>query len=93
MKKSVIKSVKSSSPFNNLKKSLVNAGIREINRQLTLKARILNKTINNIRTSIPGIGKMSEPTNVYSGQGQLESDVRNSIRNFVGDSIKGFFKK
>jgi hypothetical protein len=36
---------------------------------------------------------MSEPTNVYSGQGQFESDVRNSIRNFVGDSIKGFFKK
>jgi hypothetical protein len=92
LKRSSVKSVRSSSPFNNLKKSLVNAGIREINRQLTLKARILNKTINNIRNSIPGIGKMSEPTNVYSGQGQFESDIRNSIRNFVGDSIKGFFR-
>lgn len=93
LKKSSIQSIKKASPFNNLTKSLINAGIKEVNRQLTLKARLLNKTLNNIRNSIPGIGKMSEPTNVYSGQSQFESDVRNSIRNFVGDSIKGFFGK
>lgn len=93
LKKNSIKKMKASVPFDNLKKSLINSGIKELNRQISLKARMLNKTINNIRTSIPGIGKMSEPTNVYSGQGQFESDVRNSIRNFVGDSIKGFFKK
>jgi hypothetical protein len=61
--------------------------------RMSFKIFFTDKTINNIRSSIPGIGKMSEPTNVYSGQGQFESDVRNSIRNFVGDSIKGFFKK
>ena len=48
LKKNAVKKMKAAVPFDNLKKSLINSGIKELNRQISLKARMLNKTINNI---------------------------------------------
>jgi hypothetical protein len=73
---------------------LKRAAVREINRQIITQARLLNRTLDNIRNSIPLAGRMSAPTNVYEqDQLSLATDVQNSIRNFVGRSIKGFFQR
>ena len=82
-----------SKPWDKLKKDLANAAVREINRQLITQAALLNKTLDNIRNAIPGAGRMSEPTNVYSSSSILQNDVINSLRDFVGGSVKGFFQK
>lgn len=84
-----------------LVKNLKNAFIREANRQILTQAALLNKTLDNIRNSIPGAGRMSAPTNVYydifgnytPNGALLQNDLINSLRNFVGGSIKGFFQK
>lgn len=79
-------------PFDKLKGDLKNAAVREVNRQIRTQAALLNKTLNNIRDSIPYAGKMSAPTNVYdTTNSPLKNDVVNSVRNFVGGSLKGFF--
>jgi hypothetical protein len=75
--------------LNKLKRDLIAAGAHELNRQITQQARLLNKTIDNIRNST-GLGRMSSPTNVYN-QNPLKSDIQNALRNFAGKSIKGFF--
>ena len=80
-------------PFDKLKKDLSKALINEVNRQILTQAALLNKTLENIRNSIPHAGRMSEPTNVYSSYNIVENDIINSLRNFVGGSIKGFFQK
>lgn len=73
---------------------LKRAAVREINRQVITQARLLNRTLDNIRNSIPLAGRMSAPTNVYEqDQLSLATDVQNSIRNFVGKSLKGFFQR
>lgn len=83
-----------SKPFDKLKKDLKNAVVNEVNRQILTQAALLNKTLNNIRDSIPYAGKMSEPRNVYSGnQSPFQNDIVNAARNFVGNSLKGFFTK
>ena len=81
-----------SKPWDKLKKDLANAAIREINRQLITQAALLNKTLDNIRNAIPGAGRMSEPTNVYTSNSLIQNDVINSLRDFVGGSVKGFFQ-
>jgi hypothetical protein len=79
-------------PFDKLKGDLKNAAVREVNRQIRTQAALLNKTLNNIRDSIPYAGKMSAPTNVYdTTNSPLKNDVVNSVRDFVGGSLKGFF--
>jgi hypothetical protein len=75
--------------LNNLGKKLKKAAANEINRQITTQAKLLNRTLDNIRNSI-GIGRMSEPTNVYKTN-QLKNDVQNAFREFVGNSVRGFF--
>jgi hypothetical protein len=81
-------------PFDKLKKDLKNAVVNELNRQILTQAALLNKTLNNIRDSIPFAGKMSEPRNIYSGnQNPFQNDIVNAARNFVGNSLKGFFTK
>lgn len=72
-----------------LGKKLKKAAANEINRQITTQAKLLNRTLDNIRNSI-GIGRMSEPTNVYKTN-QLKNDVQNAFREFVGNSVRGFF--
>jgi hypothetical protein len=75
-----------------LKKDLTNAVINEANRQIIAQASLLNKTLDNIRNAIPGAGRMSAPTNVYSEYNiPLANDAINAARNFVGSSIKSFF--
>jgi hypothetical protein len=50
--------------------------------------------LDNIRNAIPLAGRMSSPTNVYEqDQLSLATDVQNAIRNFVGRSVRGFFKR
>jgi len=81
-------------PFDKLKKDLKNAVVNAVNRQILTQASLLNKTLNNIRDSIPFAGKMSEPRNIYSGnQNPFQNDIVNAARNFVGNSLKGFFTK
>ena len=81
-------------PFKQLKKNLLNAGIREVNRQIITQAALLNQTLENIRNAIPGAGRMSAPTNVYSDYNTpLLNDSINAARTFVGASLKGFFQK
>lgn len=94
LKKAAKKSLGKNKPFDQLKKNLANALVREVNRQILTQAALLNKTLENIRNSIPYAGRMSEPTNVYSSYNiPFRNDVINSLRDFVGGSIKGFFQK
>jgi hypothetical protein len=87
-------------PWDKLGKDLANAAIREVNRQIITQAALLNKTLDNIRNSIPGAGRMNAPTNVYydafgnytPNGAPFQNDVINSLRNFVGSSVKGFFQ-
>lgn len=71
---------------------LQRAAIGELNRQISNQAKLLNKTLDNIRNSI-GIGRMSPPTNVYDDPkyNQLINDTKNAFRDFVGQSVRGFF--
>lgn len=75
--------------LQNLEKNLRRAAIGEINRRILTQARLLNRTLDNIRNSI-GIGRMSAPTNVYQND-FLRNDVRNAFRDFIGQSVRGFF--
>lgn len=79
-----------SSMLSTLGKKLTNAVVNDVNRQITTQARLLNNTLDNIRNSI-GLGRMSDPTNVYNGSSLLANDVSNALRDFVGQSVKGFF--
>ncbi len=72
---------------NGLKKSILN----ETQRQLNSQFRLLNNAIDQVRNAY-GIGRMSEPTNVYKRPPNGSSfffDVRNSLRNFGGDTLGG----
>lgn len=76
-----------------LKRDLKNAVVNQINRTIVERARLLNNAIDEIRNKIPFAGRMSEPTNVYTGTNALRNDIINALRNFVGGSIASFFKK
>lgn len=75
--------------LENLGKKLKKAAIGEINRRIIDQARLLNRTLDNIRNQI-GLGKMSAPTNVYD-QDFFRSDITNAFRDFIGQSVRGFF--
>jgi hypothetical protein len=84
------KSSASSRLLNSLKKAALNEAQRQLNTQFSL----INNSIDEIRTSF-GIGRMPEPTNVYQSQivdgvsNQFFFDVRNSLRDFGGDTLSG----
>lgn len=68
------------------------AAVNEVNRRVVTQFRLLNRTLDNIRNSIPFAGRMSAPTNVYTqDQLSLATDVQNAIRNFGGRSIRSLF--
>jgi hypothetical protein len=73
-----------------LAKDLVNAGIKEVNRQISIKTRMLNQALDSFRNSA-GLGQINEPTNVYQGTSLFENDVRNAGRAFLGNSLRGLF--
>jgi len=92
LKESESRKTKLKKAAQTLKKDLTNAVINEANRQIMAQASLLNKTLDNIRNAIPGAGRMSAPTNVYSEYNiPLANDAINAARNFVGTSIKSFF--
>jgi hypothetical protein len=73
--------------LESIKKSTLN----EVQRQLNSQYRLLNNSIDQVRTAF-GIGRMSEPTNVYKRPSNGSSfffDVRNSFRDFAGDFLGG----
>lgn len=76
-----------------LKSDIKNAVVNQINRTITQRARLLNNAIDEIRNKIPYAGRMSEPTNVYTGTNAFKNDIINALRNAVGSSIASFFKK
>jgi hypothetical protein len=79
--------------FDQIKTGLKRAAINEVNRQIFTQAALLNRTIENIRNSVPYAGRMSEPTNVYTGTNAFRNDAINTLRNAVGGAVKGFFSK
>jgi hypothetical protein len=73
-----------------LLESVKKATLNETQRQLNNQFRLLNNSIDQVRNAF-GIGRMSEPTNVYRNVpgGAFFFDVRNSFRNFAGDFLGG----
>jgi hypothetical protein len=79
-------------PAETLKKKLIASLNNEINRQIVKRLKIVNKAFTNIRNGL-GLGQISEPTNIYDGdyyERMLNNDVRNSLRDFVGDSLRNY---
>jgi hypothetical protein len=72
--------------LKNIKKSALNEAQRQLNNQF----RLVNNSLDKIRSSF-GIGRMREPTNVYSNlpNSQFFFDVKNSLRDFGGDVLGG----
>ena len=72
--------------LNNLK----TAGLMEAQRQINTRFALLNRSLDRIRNSF-GIGRMSDPTNVYDFGATYNrtfiNDVRNSLRTFAGESL------
>jgi len=73
-----------------LVKNLRRAALNESQRQLNDRFRLLNNTLDKVRNSF-GVGRLSPPTNIYTGaqQNSLFFDVRDSLRNFTGDTLSG----
>ena len=78
-----------------LGKKLKTALLREARSQLNTRLRLLNNTLDKLRNEA-GLGRMREPTNVYKNYDNplgISSgfffDVKNSLRDFAGDSLGG----
>jgi hypothetical protein len=79
-----------------LVENIKKAALNEAQRQLNIRFRLLNNAIDDIRNSF-GIGRIPAPTNVYFpaqnggpyGNSQFFFDVKNSLRNFGGDTLTG----
>ena len=76
--------------LSNLGKKLNKSVVHEVNRQITTQAKLLNNTLDNIRNSV-GSGRMSAPTNFYNGNTLFRNEMINSVRDFVGQSVRSFF--
>lgn len=78
--------------LNQLKTNAANAFVREANRQILVRARLLNNALERIKNA-SGIRRMGNPRNVYFGdQSGLMVDVQNSVGSFVGQSLNDLFK-
>jgi len=66
------------------------AALSEAQRQLNNQFRLINNSLDKVRNSF-GIGRMREPTNVYTSlpNAQFFFDVKNSLRDFGGDVLGG----
>lgn len=79
-----------------LLENLKDTALNETQRQLNIRFRLLNDSINRIRDQF-GIGQIPAPTNVYFprqntgpyGDSKVFFDVQNSLRNFGGDILTG----
>ena len=78
-----------------LGKKLKTALLKEARQQLNTRLRLLNNTLDKLRNEA-GLGRMREPTNVYKNyenplgiSSGFFFDVKNSLRDFAGDSLGG----
>lgn len=75
--------------LNNLKTS----ALREAQRNLNSRFRLLNNSLSKVRESFGLTSQMSAPRNVYdvrnTGAGNFFFDVQNSLRDFGGDALGG----
>ena len=78
-----------------LGKKLKTALQKEIKAQISIRLRLLNNTLDKLRNEA-GLGRMREPTNVYKNYDNplgisagFFFDVKNSLRDFAGDSLGG----
>lgn len=75
-----------------LAKNLEKSVMTELQQQINIRLRLLNNTLDKIRNSV-GLGRMREPTNVYKPyyvngiSNQFFYDVRNNLRDFLGESL------
>jgi len=74
--------------FDTLKGQLKNAVIRQANRTLTNAAALLNRTLNNIFNSLPIVGGIPPPKNVYEKPDVWEQ----AYIDFVGPGLRTFFE-
>lgn len=80
--------------FTKLGEDIIVAADEDAKRSTISQFRLINKTIDNIRSKIPYGSKMSEPSNVYTGTNpSFKGDAINGVRDFVGTSLKSFFDK
>jgi hypothetical protein len=73
-------------------KKAANFAVDEINNQITIRAKILNATIQNIMTATGNSGIQTEPKRVYPipygpNSYGIFFDVRNELMNFMGENI------
>lgn len=68
-----------------LAKNLEKAFKIEAQTQINKRFQLLNNTLDKIRNEA-GLGRMTEPTNVYRGT-LIGSAIKNSLREFAGDSL------
>lgn len=91
MKKNLTNDINNQNNLSSILNKLKNAAFAEVNRQILNKARLINRSIDNIRNSV-GLGRMSEPTNVYQEDyargNMLPSAAKNAVRDFLGQSIR-----
>jgi hypothetical protein len=74
-----------------LLQNIKNTSLNESQRQLNSQFRLVNNSLDKVKNSF-GVGRMSNPTNVYSdtrASSQFYSDVKNTLRNFGGDLLGG----
>lgn len=79
-------------PLENLGRNLKKAAVSELSSQILSQAGLLNKTLGNLNNTL--LGGVSPPTNVYTSiQNPLFNSAAGNLRNFVGQSVRGFFTK
>jgi hypothetical protein len=74
-----------------LAQNVERAVVNQINNAITVRARLLNDSIEKIRNSA-GLGRMSDPKNVYDPQdarSRFFYDIHNGLRDFLGESLSG----
>jgi hypothetical protein len=87
---------RSAKAAQNLATSLKSTVEKELKAKINTRLSLLNNTLDKVRNE-SGVGRMREPTNVYTGVGGPGSpisaagffDIQNALRDFAGDSLGG----
>lgn len=81
------------SPLQTLSDRISNAFINTVSSQITTQAMLLNRTLTNIANALnlTSNTSISPPTNVYYDDYVRYPSLLDAVKDFVGDSIKGFF--
>ena len=73
---------------NTIVNKVKNIAVRQINRGIIFAAQLLSRTINNILNSLPIVGGITPPKNVYEKPNIWEE----AYMNFIGPGLKTFFE-